>query len=96
LNLKHVIEEIVHQSTWGSGNALVLFVTGSGKRVAESWDGLASGAPLLHIQYATGAASSTTTTTIATTTTTIATRRRPSRPRRRPCRDRPPRSPRRR
>jgi len=43
-NLKTVIEEIVAPSTWSSGNALVLFVTGSGKRVAESWvDALGGG-----------------------------------------------------
>lgn len=50
-NLAPVIQEIVNQSGWASGNALVLFINGNGKRVAESYEGNASGAPLLHIDY---------------------------------------------
>ena len=36
---------------WSTGNALVFVVTGSGRRVAESYDGDAAGAPLLHVEY---------------------------------------------
>ena len=32
--------------------ALVIIVTGSGRRVAESYDGTPAGAPLLHVEYA--------------------------------------------
>ena len=46
-----VIREIVNGSGWSSGKALALIVTGSGKRVAKSWDGLAAAAPLLHVEY---------------------------------------------
>jgi hypothetical protein len=46
-----VIQEIVRRSGWSSGNALALIVTGSGKRVAKSFDGQATGAPLLHVEY---------------------------------------------
>jgi hypothetical protein len=46
-----VIQEIVSQPGWSAGNALVVIVTGSGKRVAESYNGLPSGAPLLHVEY---------------------------------------------
>ena len=34
-----------------SGNALALVVTGSGTRIAESFDGGAAKAPVLHIEY---------------------------------------------
>ena len=33
-----------------SGNALVLIVTGTGKRTAESFSGDAAGAALLHVE----------------------------------------------
>jgi hypothetical protein len=46
-----VIQEIVNGSSWSSGKALALIVTGSGKRVAESWDGVPGAAPLLHVEY---------------------------------------------
>lgn len=46
-----VIQEIVNGSAWSSGKALALIVTGSGKRVAESWDGVPGAAPLLHVEY---------------------------------------------
>lgn len=43
-NLKTVVQEIVSRSGWQAGNALALYVTGSGKRVAESYEGASSGA----------------------------------------------------
>jgi hypothetical protein len=46
-----VIQEIVGRPGWSPGNALVLIITGTGKRVAASYDGLAAGAPLLHVEY---------------------------------------------
>jgi hypothetical protein len=46
-----VIQEIVDRSGWSSGNALAIIITGSGKRVADSFDGDANGAPLLHLRY---------------------------------------------
>jgi hypothetical protein len=51
-NLKPIIQEIVNQSNWNSGNSMVMIITGSsGKRVAESFEGDAYGAPLLHIEF---------------------------------------------
>ncbi len=50
-NLASVIQQIVSQSGWKSGNSLVLIITGSGERVAESYEGDAAGAPILHITY---------------------------------------------
>jgi hypothetical protein len=50
-DLSAVIQEIVDRAGWASGNALAILVTGSGERTAESYNGLPSGAPLLHIRY---------------------------------------------
>jgi hypothetical protein len=46
-----VIQEIVNRSGWASGNSLVLIVTGTGKRTAESYNGDQAGAALLHVEY---------------------------------------------
>ena len=53
-DLKAVIQEIVSRPGWASGNALAIIVTGTGHRTAYSWDGKATGAPLLHVEYTTG------------------------------------------
>ena len=50
-NLAAVIGQIVSRAGWASGNALVLVVTGSGARIAESFDGGMDRAPVLHIEY---------------------------------------------
>jgi hypothetical protein len=50
-NLAVVIEEIVSRPGWTSGNSLALIVTGSGARIAESFNGVSSSAPILHIEY---------------------------------------------
>jgi hypothetical protein len=46
-----VVQEVVNGSGWSSGRAMGLIVTGSGKRVAEAFDGVPAAAPLLHIEY---------------------------------------------
>jgi len=51
-NLAPVVQEIVGRSGWASGNSLVIIITGSGKRTAESFDGDQAGAPLLHAEFA--------------------------------------------
>ena len=51
-----VVHEIVNRSGWASGNSLVIIITGSGKRVAESYNGVSAAAPLLHVEYTTGPA----------------------------------------
>jgi len=51
-NLSSIIQEIINESNWNSGNSLVMIIVGpSGKRVAESFEGSASGAPLLHVEF---------------------------------------------
>jgi hypothetical protein len=48
-NISSIVQEIVNRPGWASGNAMVIIITGSGKRAAESFNGGAP--PILHIQY---------------------------------------------
>ena len=45
-----IIDEIVNHDDWASGQSLVIIITGSGKRVAESFDGDSDAAALLHVE----------------------------------------------
>jgi hypothetical protein len=49
--LASILQELVSAPTWASGDAIVLVVTGSGRRTAEAYDGLPAAAPLLHVEY---------------------------------------------
>ena len=52
-DLSSVVQSIVGRTGWSSGNAMGFIIAGSGKRVAESYDG--DGAPpLLHLEYRVG------------------------------------------
>jgi subtilisin family serine protease len=57
-DLANVIQAIVDRGGWTSGNALALLITGAGHRTAESYEGRAAGAPLLHVEFTTLAAAS--------------------------------------
>ncbi|MEJ2559487.1 MAG: Ig-like domain-containing protein, partial [Anaerolineae bacterium] len=46
-----IIQEIVNRPGWAIENSLVVIITGSGRRVAESYDGRPIAAPLLHLEY---------------------------------------------
>ena len=48
-NLALIVQEIVNQSGWVSGNAVAIIVAGAGRRVAESYDGVF--APELTVTY---------------------------------------------
>ncbi|MBN1672277.1 MAG: fibronectin type III domain-containing protein [Kiritimatiellae bacterium] len=50
-DLAPIIQEIVNRAGWQDGNDLVLLIRGTGRRVAESYEGDSFGAPLLHIEY---------------------------------------------
>jgi PKD repeat protein len=50
-NLAAVVQEVVGRAGWASGNSLVILISGTGKRVAESYNGDKAGAPLLHVEY---------------------------------------------
>ncbi|UCH82336.1 MAG: hypothetical protein JSW20_06795 [Nitrospiraceae bacterium] len=54
-NIASIIEEIVSDgSGWAGGNSLVIIITGTGERVAESYNGTPESAPVLHIEYSAG------------------------------------------
>ena len=53
-DLTAVLQEIIDRPGWISGNALVLLVSGTGERIAESFDGSVLRAPVLHIEYTVG------------------------------------------
>ncbi|MBK8956733.1 MAG: DUF839 domain-containing protein [Saprospiraceae bacterium] len=46
-----LIQQIIDQNNWASGNALSLFIKGTGLREAESYDGSNADAPLLVIDF---------------------------------------------
>ena len=50
-NLSAVVQEIIDHPDWAAGNPMVIIITGSGRRTAESYNGSSSRAPLLHIDY---------------------------------------------
>jgi hypothetical protein len=49
-DLSSVIQEVVDRPGWAAGNALVVIITGSGRRTAESFEG--GPEPILHLEYA--------------------------------------------
>ena len=53
-SLTGAIQQVVDQAGWSSGNAMMVIVTGSGRRTAEAYNGSPTGAPTLHIEYMTG------------------------------------------
>jgi hypothetical protein len=53
-DISPIIQEIVDRQGWTSGNSLVIIITGTGLRRAEAFEGVAVGAPLLHVEYDTG------------------------------------------
>jgi hypothetical protein len=50
-SLADVVQELVDAPHWTSGDAVSLIVTGSGRRTARSFEGLPTGAPLLHVEF---------------------------------------------
>jgi hypothetical protein len=51
-NIAAVIKEIVDRGGWTPMNSIVIIVTGTGERTADSYNGSPSGAPVLHVEYA--------------------------------------------
>jgi hypothetical protein len=49
-DLRHIVQAIAGRAGWSSGNAMGFMFRGSGKRVANSYDGMGA-PPLLHIEY---------------------------------------------
>jgi PKD repeat protein len=52
-DLSQLVQQVVDRAGWASGNALVMVISGTGKRVAQSQDGSPVQAALLHVEYTT-------------------------------------------
>ena len=50
-DLKSIVQELVDRDGWAADNAIAFVITGSGQRAAESFNGDADAAPLLHVEY---------------------------------------------
>ncbi|MEE9423734.1 MAG: right-handed parallel beta-helix repeat-containing protein [Methylococcales bacterium] len=50
-DLSSVLQEIMNRAGWESGNSAVLFISGQGRRQAQSFDLKPSNAPVLHVTY---------------------------------------------
>lgn len=57
-DVKTIIQEIVNRSDYQSAGAITFILTGTGKRVAESYEGSSSKAALLHVEYSAARSSS--------------------------------------
>ena len=55
-DISAVLQEVIGRSGWQPNNSIVLVISGTGNRIAESYDGEAANAPLLHVAYTTTAA----------------------------------------
>ncbi|HKY34213.1 MAG TPA: hypothetical protein VJV23_16920 [Candidatus Polarisedimenticolia bacterium] len=51
-DLSPLLQEVIARPGWNPGGAIVLVVTGSGKRTAEAFEGDRTKAPLLHVEIA--------------------------------------------
>jgi hypothetical protein len=59
--LKNIVQEIISNSSWSSGNDMAFFLTaGGGHADAKSYDASSSNAPLLYVEYETGSNANTT------------------------------------
>jgi type IV pilus assembly protein PilY1 len=50
-DISAIVQEIVTRAGWAQGNDMVFIIEGTGKRVAESYNGYSSKAPLLHVEF---------------------------------------------
>jgi len=53
-NLAPVVQQLVTRAGWASGNAMVLVLTGTGRRTAEAFESGAASAPVLEITWTPG------------------------------------------
>ena len=64
-SLTSIVQEIIKRPGWSSGNSLAIIITGTGRRVAEAFEGLPAGAPLLRVEYSTGPNTAPTATSVS-------------------------------
>jgi len=50
-DISSIIQEIINRSDWVNGNSIVILIRGTGERTAESYNGVSSASPLLHIEF---------------------------------------------
>lgn len=50
-DLSGLVQAIINRDGWADGNAISFIITGTGERVAESYDGQAQSAPILVVEY---------------------------------------------
>lgn len=50
-NLSSIVQEIANRPGWSSGNSMAFFISGTGSRSAASFEGNASNAPKLTVEY---------------------------------------------
>ncbi len=72
-DISALVQEVVNRTGWAPGNALALKFNGTGHVVADSFEGGATVAPKLHVEYSTGTATPTPTPTATVTPTPTAT-----------------------
>jgi len=53
-DISPIIQELIDMDSWQKGKAMGFIITGSGKRVAKSYDSSHTYAPVLHIEYRDG------------------------------------------
>ncbi|UCH26936.1 MAG: metallophosphoesterase, partial [Trueperaceae bacterium] len=53
-DLSALVQEVVDRPGWSPGNAVAFLISGTGRRVAESYDGDPIRAPRLHVEYTVG------------------------------------------
>jgi YVTN family beta-propeller protein len=58
-DLAPILQEIVDQPGWTEGNALAFLLTGSGERVATTYNAAPGSSATLHVEYSNGAAPNT-------------------------------------
>jgi len=52
-NISSIVQELVNVGGWSSGNSMVFMIAGTGRRIAEAYEGESSNAALLHVEYTT-------------------------------------------
>lgn len=61
-DLTAILTELIGQNDWNKGNAMAFIISGSGKRVAKSFDNTKSTPPTLHVEFISSEVSSKDTT----------------------------------
>jgi PKD repeat protein len=69
-DISSVVQEVVDRPGWAANNSIAVIIGGSGTRTAESFEGSAGLAPLLHVEYSLGTPSNAAPTAAFTASST--------------------------